>query len=154
MQCAITAQASNYTQVIEAPPLPLNTWTHVAVALDGRQGILYVNGKAVAVNNSINLLPSDLGATKNYFGKSQFAADAYFNGQLDSVKINSRTLTRSRHLPFPLLNPLWARSTLAETTSRSPAGPRIIPMRSCRPRHSPGRENFITTDLLMRFSAR
>src|SRR5665213_808736 len=93
MQCAITGQASNYTQVIEAPELPVNTWTHIAVAMDGRQGILYVNGQAVAVNNSVNLLPSDIGATKNYFGRSQFPADAYFNGQLDSVKINSRTLT-------------------------------------------------------------
>lgn len=93
MQCAITAQASNYTQVIEAPELPVSTWTHVAVALDGRQGILYVNGKAVAVNNSINLLPSDLGANNNNFGKSQFTADPYFNGELDSVKVNSRTLS-------------------------------------------------------------
>ncbi|MEI6075951.1 MAG: LamG-like jellyroll fold domain-containing protein [Verrucomicrobiota bacterium] len=93
MQCAITAQASAYTQVIEAPALPVNVWTHVAVALDGRQGILYVNGQAVAVNNSVNLLPADLGATRNYFGKSQFTADAYFNGQLDSVKINSQALS-------------------------------------------------------------
>ncbi len=95
MQCAITAQASNYTQVIEAAGLPLNVWTHVAVVLDGRQGILYTNGQVAAVNNSINLLPSDVGATKNYFGKSQFGADAYFNGQLDSVKINSRALSVS-----------------------------------------------------------
>lgn len=93
LQCAITAQASNYTQVIEAPEFPLNTWTHVAVTLDGRQGILYLNGQAVAVNNSVNLLPSDLGASKNYFGKSQFPADPYFNGELDSVKINSQTLS-------------------------------------------------------------
>ncbi len=60
--------------------------------MDGREGILYVNGKAVAVNNSVNLLPSDIGGTKNYFGRSQFS-DPYFNGQLDSVKINSRALT-------------------------------------------------------------
>jgi len=93
LQCAITAQSSNYTQVIEAPALPLNTWTHVAVVLDGRQGILYTNGQVAAVNNSVNLLPSDVGATKNYFGKSQFSADAYFNGQMDSIKINSRALS-------------------------------------------------------------
>ena len=93
MQCAITAQASNYTQTIEATVLPQNVWTHVAVVLDGRQGILYTNGQVAAVNNSINLLTSDLGANKNYFGKSQFSADAYFNGQLDSVKINSRALS-------------------------------------------------------------
>ena len=93
LQFAITAQASNYTQVIEATGLPLNVWTHVAVTLDGRQGILYTNGQVAAINNSINLLPLDIGATKAYFGRSQFAADAYFNGMLDSVKINSRALT-------------------------------------------------------------
>jgi hypothetical protein len=93
LQVAITAQASNYTQVIEAPEFPQNAWTHVAVTLDGRQGILYLNGQAVAVNNSVNLLPSDIGGTKNYFGKSQFSADPYFNGELDSVKINSQTLS-------------------------------------------------------------
>jgi hypothetical protein len=93
MQCALTAEAGSYVQVMEAPPLPINVWTHVAVSLDGRQGVLYVNGQAVAVNNSVNLLPSDIAATKNYFGRSQFPADAYFNGQLDSVKINSRSLT-------------------------------------------------------------
>ncbi len=93
LQFGITAQSSNYTQVIEAAGLPLNVWTHLAVVLDGRQGILYTNGQVAAINNSINLLPSDLGATKAYFGRSQFPADAYFNGQLDSVKINSRALT-------------------------------------------------------------
>ena len=95
LQCAITAQSSNYTQVIEAAGLPLNVWTHVTVTLDGRQGILYTNGQVAAINNSINLLPSDLGATKAYFGRSQFAADAYFNGMLDSVKINSHALSPS-----------------------------------------------------------
>ncbi len=93
LQCAITAQASNYTQVVEAAPLPTNVWTHVAVTLDGRQAILYTNGQVAAVNNSINLLPSDVSGPKNYFGRSQFSADAYFNGQLDSVKINSRSLS-------------------------------------------------------------
>lgn len=93
LQCAITAQASNYTQVVEAAPLPQNIWTHVAVTLDGRQAILYTNGQVASVNNSVNLLPSDVGATKNYFGRSQYPADAYFNGQLDSVKINSRSLS-------------------------------------------------------------
>jgi len=93
LQFAITAQASNYTQRIEGPPFPTNVWTHVAVTLDGRQGILYLNGQAVGVNNSVNLLPSDLGtALKNYLGRSEFS-DPYFNGQLDSLKINSRTLS-------------------------------------------------------------
>jgi Concanavalin A-like lectin/glucanases superfamily len=95
LQFAITAQSSNYTHVIEATGLPLNVWTHVAVTLDGRQGILYTNGQVAGIHNSINLLPSDIGATKAYFGRSQFPADAYFNGLLDSVKVNSRSLTPS-----------------------------------------------------------
>ena len=69
-----------------------SVWTHVAVVLDGRQGILYTNGQVAAVNNSINLLPSDVAGTNNFFGRSKFSADAYFNGQLDSVKLNSRTI--------------------------------------------------------------
>ncbi|HXU77878.1 MAG TPA: LamG-like jellyroll fold domain-containing protein, partial [Methylomirabilota bacterium] len=104
LQCALTAEAANYVQVMEAPPLPTNVWTHVAVSLDGRQGILYINGRAVTVNNSVNLLPSDVAATKNYFGKSQFIADAYFNGQLDSVKINARALSsQAITAPVPLI---------------------------------------------------
>lgn len=93
MQCGITTQDSNYLQTIEAPALPVNVWTYVAVAMNGREGILYTNGQAVAVNNSVNLLPSDVGATANYFGKSQFSTAPYFNGELSSVKINSQMLS-------------------------------------------------------------
>jgi hypothetical protein len=94
MQCAITPSSSSFVQVIESPTaFPVGTWTHVAVAFDGRQGILYWNGQAVAVNNSVNLLPSDIGATLCYFGKSQYSADPYFDGRLDSFKLNSLTLS-------------------------------------------------------------
>ena len=43
--------------------LATDQWTQVAVVMDGRQGMLYLNGNAVAVNNSVDLLPSDIGAT-------------------------------------------------------------------------------------------
>lgn len=94
MQCAITTENANFVQVIEGlAALPVNTWTHVAVVFDGRQGILYTNGQVAAINNSVNLLPSDVGGTGTYFGRSQFPADPYFNGRLDSVKLNSQPLT-------------------------------------------------------------
>ena len=32
-------------------PLPLNTWTHVAMTYNGAQQILYINGQVVASNN-------------------------------------------------------------------------------------------------------
>jgi hypothetical protein len=64
----------------------------VAVALDGWQAIMFVNGRAVAVNPCVNLLPSDVAGGNNYLGRSQFSADPYFNGEMDSVQISALTL--------------------------------------------------------------
>jgi arabinan endo-1,5-alpha-L-arabinosidase len=78
---------------LDAPyALPTNVWTHVAVTLDGRQAVMFVNGQAVAANSSVNLLPADVLGSANYLGRSQFANDSYFQGQMDSVQIASRTL--------------------------------------------------------------
>jgi hypothetical protein len=93
MQCGITTDRAQYLQVIQtATAFPTGVWTHVAVTFDGRQGILYTNGRAAAINNSVNLLPSDVAASRCYLGRSQFPADAYFDGQIDSLKLNSRSL--------------------------------------------------------------
>jgi arabinan endo-1,5-alpha-L-arabinosidase len=105
LQCAITPNLSVYNQVIESPaPMPINQWTHLAVTMDGRQGVLYVNGNAVAVNNSVNLLPSDVAGTNCNFGKSQFPADPYFNGRLSAVRLNSTALSAAQLLgPVPVI---------------------------------------------------
>jgi hypothetical protein len=93
MDFAITPASSIYQHHIEgAAAFPTNTWTHVAVALDGRQAALYLNGKTVGVNNSVNLLPGDVDATRAWVGRSQFAADPYFSGRIDSIKLDSRGL--------------------------------------------------------------
>jgi Glycosyl hydrolases family 43/Concanavalin A-like lectin/glucanases superfamily len=92
-QVAITPDLSVYNQVLESPEsFPINQWTHVAVVMNGREGILYINGQEVAVNDSVNLLPSDIGATNCNFGKSQFSADPYFNGRLSDMELNSAAL--------------------------------------------------------------
>ena len=89
----ITPNGPGEARDLDSPnPLPVGVWTHVAVALDGRQAIMYVNGQAVAVNASVNLLPGDVAGNANYWGRSQFAADPYFSGQLDSVLISAQTL--------------------------------------------------------------
>jgi hypothetical protein len=93
----ITPNGAGETRDLDSPgPLPVNVWTHVAVTLDGRQAVMFVNGQAVAVNSSVNLLPSDVLGPANYLGRSQFSTDPYFNGQMDSVQISSRTLPVER----------------------------------------------------------
>ncbi len=75
-------------QVVEAPAgFPVNVWTHVAVVMNGTGVVLYANGIPVATNQFANLLPADLNATNFYLGKSQWPADPYFSGRLDSVRI-------------------------------------------------------------------
>ena len=93
----ITPNGGSEVRDLDAPkPMPINVWTHVAVTLDGRQAVMFVNGQAVAVNASVNLLPSDVAGAANYLGRSQFAGppnnDPYFNGQMDSVQFSSQTL--------------------------------------------------------------
>jgi len=89
----ITPNGSGETRDLDSPnPLPINVWTHVAVTLDGRQAVMFINGRAVAVDASVNLLPSDVLGPANYLGRSQFSADPYFKGQMDSVEISSETL--------------------------------------------------------------
>ena len=90
MQAAITAEANAYVHTVEAPALPTNVWTRVAVLVNGLEAILVQDGRVVGVNNSVNLLPSDLAADQNYFGESQFPADATLSGRLSSFCLSSR----------------------------------------------------------------
>ena len=81
-------------QRLEAPPLPIGEWSHVAVTLIGTTGTLYVNGATVATG-TITLDPSSVAPTKNYLGKSQFTGDAMFNGMIDDFRIYNRGLSAS-----------------------------------------------------------
>jgi hypothetical protein len=56
------------------------------------------------VNNSVNLLPSDIASTNCNLGKSQFPNDPYFNGRLSSIRLNSTALSLSQILaPVPAI---------------------------------------------------
>jgi arabinan endo-1,5-alpha-L-arabinosidase len=93
LQCALTSDSADFVQVLETTQaLPVGVWTHVAVTLDGRQGVLYLNGQPAAINNSVNLEPADIGATQCYLGRSQLPADPAFSGQIDAVRLSSRPL--------------------------------------------------------------
>jgi fibronectin type 3 domain-containing protein len=84
-------------QVVDSSvALTANAWSHVAVTLSGNTMTLYVNGTAVGTNTNVTARPSQLGnTTLNYLGKSQFAADPYFNGSLDDFRIYNRALSVS-----------------------------------------------------------
>jgi hypothetical protein len=54
---------------------------------------LYLDG-AVAAEGETATLPSDLGqTTQNWLGRSQYDADAYYNGLLADFSIYSRALS-------------------------------------------------------------
>ncbi len=112
-QFSITTDIGVYNQEVEGPAaFPLNQWTYVAVVMDTREAILYLNGSAVAVNNSINLLPSDVAPTQCFLGRSEYAGDPYFYGMMDSFLLNSQPLPISQFLQPPPISISAAGSVL------------------------------------------
>jgi hypothetical protein len=94
MRFAITTSGNKNEQRIDAPTgLPTNAWCHVAVTLNGTTGLLYLNGRPVATNTALTIRPWQTLARSNYLGHSQFPADPYFNGKIDSFRVFSRALT-------------------------------------------------------------
>src|SRR3984957_3468013 len=92
LRCDINP-GGNLQTVQWTSPLPTNVWTHVAVTLNGAQGVLYVNGQPVATNTSMNLLPLNVAPQTNALGQSKFAADPYFNGQYAAFRVYSHALS-------------------------------------------------------------
>jgi len=78
-------------QVLDGPALTAGDWAHVAVTLIGNTGTLYLNGAAVATG-SITIDPAAFTPTLNYLGDSQYAADPFFNGAIDDLRIYNRGL--------------------------------------------------------------
>ncbi|PAZ12511.1 hydrolase [Streptomyces sp. SA15] len=74
-------------------------WRHVTVTLDGAAGtaVLYVDGIEAARATGVTTKPSELyDAGKDhsgYIGRSLYAADPYFGGEVDDFRIYNRALT-------------------------------------------------------------
>ncbi len=113
MRFAITTSGPGGEQQINAPyALPTNSWVHVAVALDGSTGILYLDGAPVATNNSLTIRPWQTTPHNNNLGKSQFTADPLFNGRMASFRIFGRALSATE-----IQNLAWAHPALAHRYS-------------------------------------
>ncbi len=82
-------------QTLSASPPAVGQWVHVAVALNGSVGTLYVNGSPKATHSSMTIRPSDFNPSQNYIGKSQFSADPLFDGRIDDFRIYNYALSSS-----------------------------------------------------------
>jgi Family of unknown function (DUF6055)/Concanavalin A-like lectin/glucanases superfamily len=85
-------------QTLSTTALPLNTWTHIAISLNGTTGVLYVNGTAAATG-AISIRPDQLlaantatGLQQNYLGRSEGSAMAMFRGCIDEVRFYGTAL--------------------------------------------------------------
>ncbi|UCE49994.1 MAG: LamG domain-containing protein [Phycisphaerales bacterium] len=91
MRFAITVGGSGAEEQATAPDTLLSGWHHVAVTIDAstRTSVLYLDGAPIANNiGGASMTPSSLGqTTSNWLGRSQYSADAYFNGSLDDFRI-------------------------------------------------------------------
>ena len=99
IEIAITANGYSTAQLFYTNRIvPADGWRHIAVTIDGSQGVVYVNGPGITgtrtTNNMLTLRPVDLGTMDYaYLGKSQWTVDPYFDGQLDEVRVYRRALS-------------------------------------------------------------
>lgn len=87
---------------------PVGQKTHIVWATDGllQRGRLYVNGVQVGANDAMSLTPAALGPTvNNWIGKSQWSADAYFNGRFDELRIYKMALPPAKVIEHYQLGP-------------------------------------------------
>src|SRR5262249_18602634 len=74
MRAVITISGNASEQQLAGPPLVVDSWTHIVMALGSSQQALYVNGLVQTLVSTVVLRPADLGATvNNWLGRSQFA---------------------------------------------------------------------------------
>ncbi|MCU0796083.1 MAG: DUF6055 domain-containing protein [Akkermansiaceae bacterium] len=89
-------------QFLTSAALPTGVWSHVAVALDGSNGTLFVNGSSVATG-AITLTPDQLlapntttGTQHNYLARSEGTAMPMFQGSIDDAQFYSSALNATQ----------------------------------------------------------
>ncbi|MBO3743367.1 family 43 glycosylhydrolase [Actinoplanes flavus] len=89
-------------QLSHSAALPGGSWQHLAVTVDGSNAAMYLNGTKVAGATGVTVKPSDLyDASKNYsgyVGRSLYAADPYYAGEVDDFRIYDTALSAAEIL--------------------------------------------------------
>jgi hypothetical protein len=86
-ECRFVLNNGGGEQIVSTSPLPTGQWVFIAATLGGNTGRLYINGETKATNAGVTINPADFSPTLNYIGRSQFTADAEFDGRIDDLKI-------------------------------------------------------------------
>ncbi|WP_046729702.1 glycoside hydrolase family 127 protein [Streptomyces humi] len=77
-----------------AGPLPVGSWTHVALTLAGGTGVLYLDGTESGRNPAMVASPLLLGVTtRSYLGRSQNTTHPYLKGAVRDLRVHNRALT-------------------------------------------------------------
>jgi hypothetical protein len=83
---------NNESGVCIGQTLPKGEWKHVDYTQTGDTGKIYIDGDEQE-SNEIDLIPSDLSATKfNYLGRSPYKDDNYFKGLIADFRIYDKAL--------------------------------------------------------------
>ena len=70
-------------------------WHHIAVTISPSSAAIYVDGAEAGSSESLGVSMLSMRPLLNYLGKSQFAADPKFSGQIDDLRIFNYVLTPS-----------------------------------------------------------
>lgn len=84
-------------QIVSATKLDTDSWIHLAITFkpvgDKFSAIIYRNGVEVGRRDDLTIRPSDIAPSFCYIGRSMFAADPMFRGNLDDFRIYNYALT-------------------------------------------------------------
>ncbi|MBN1805409.1 MAG: LamG domain-containing protein [Sedimentisphaerales bacterium] len=103
MRFAITINGNGDEDQTTALQTLAGGWHHVVLTMDAVESVhsLYLDGELAAQNTSARHTPSALGQTnQNWLGRSQYAADGYFDGRMDDFRIYDRVLTSGQIKSF------------------------------------------------------
>lgn len=94
LRAAITTGGPGSEAQLSATGPTLNQDHHVVWTLEPAHNIsrLFLDGVQVAINTNAVLSPEDVGSANNWLGRSQFAADLWFNGQYNEFRIYNGAL--------------------------------------------------------------